>query len=151
MAEYIVKYGQSIYDISVEVYGSIMGIEYILEDNPTIDLGTHLLEDSILEVFPNPSTILDTNISAYFENKSIINTEVLPDIDILEGAVSYGEIITKNLGGDTYVDDVIWGNNSVNLSNTGLTLDEFNFDRIVLEPSIKLSKKGRKYRRQAFK
>ena len=49
---YIVKSGQSIYDIAVEVYGGVAGIKNILIDNPTIDINTYLEENSTIIVFP---------------------------------------------------------------------------------------------------
>lgn len=142
MATYIVKGGQSIYDIAVEQYGSVAGVENILVDNPSIDLGTNLVEDSTLEIFPNASTITEINISNYFKDKLITNAESLSEIESLDKIASYGELTTKNSDGETYINSAVWNKNSVNLSNTGLLLDEFNFDRILLSAPIVMDSDG---------
>tara|TARA_R110000765_G_scaffold326567_1_gene417847 strand:- start:563 stop:1396 length:834 start_codon:yes stop_codon:yes gene_type:complete len=138
---YIVKSGQSIYDIAVEVYGGVAGIKNILIDNPTIDINTYLEENSTLIVFPNTSTIVDINISNYFKYKTITGVESLSEIESIDSIASYGELKTNSLGGDTYINSM-WGNNSVNLSNTGVLLDELNFDRIHLSAPIVLDSNG---------
>jgi len=142
MAEYIVKGGQSIYDIAVEVYGDLMGVSNILRDNENISLETYLIEDSVIQVFPSSTNILNLNIVKYFENKTIIGAEDLSELEALDKIASYGEIITNNVGGDTYINESVWSNNSVNLSNTGLLLDKFNFDRILLSAPILLDSSG---------
>ena len=132
MATYIVKSGQSIYD------GDLMGVSNILVDNPTIDLETYLVEDSTLEIFPTAETIIRSGIASFFKNKTITGAETAAGVEVLDVAVSFGELITKNLGGDTYVNDFMWGNGAINLSNTGVLLDEFNFDRIKITPTPSL-------------
>lgn len=142
MAKYIVQKGQSIYDIAVEIYGDIMGIGSILQDNPNINLDTFLEEGSSLEINQNSENIFSVNIANYFRNKSIVNSESEAITKELNELTSYGELITQNLSGEEYINSVMWGNNSVNLSNTGLLLDEYNFDRIHFLDTIDLDVNG---------
>ncbi|MEM6734471.1 MAG: hypothetical protein AAF620_00235 [Bacteroidota bacterium] len=45
---YTVQYGQSIYDVSIQVYGSLLGVEQLMRDNPDLGLETVLVNGTVL-------------------------------------------------------------------------------------------------------
>ena len=57
---YTVQYGQSIYDVAVQVYGDVNGVGALLRDNPDIDLGTVLVAGQVLETGTVDVTDSDT-------------------------------------------------------------------------------------------
>jgi hypothetical protein len=138
MSKYIVKYGQSIYDIATEVYGGISGIASIISDNPHVDLETVLSAGDVLEVFPSSNTIFNQNIVKYFEGKIITNSENPSSADtLINFAPQYGELLTENIYGDEYVDTSIW---DVDTDGTGLLqLDGASGDRIKMAIPVNFS------------
>lgn len=46
--------GQTIYDIAIQEYGSIDGVDLLLKDNPSLDMATMLAPGSILHIKSEP-------------------------------------------------------------------------------------------------
>ena len=110
MAKYEVKYGQSIYDIATEVYGSVLGVENIFRDNPDIDATTVLEVGRIIDVNPTSETIIDQSIVNYFRFKTITNSEN-SEIGLTETVLSglnYGVISTQRQQAQRYINDIVW-------------------------------------------
>ena len=42
MEEYVVKYGQNIFDLAIQLYGHVSGIKYLLKDNVWVTMDTDL-------------------------------------------------------------------------------------------------------------
>tara|TARA_R110002167_G_scaffold107745_1_gene275392 strand:- start:178 stop:1092 length:915 start_codon:yes stop_codon:yes gene_type:complete len=128
MAIYKVKYGQSIYDIATQIYGSVLGVAYLLRDNKSIDLTTHLKQGFDLIVNATSDTIIDQNIVSFFKNKTITNTETLKGVENLLTEIAYGTIVTSSPEGD-YVNGVMRATpNQLNMINVESTL--LNYDRV---------------------
>ena len=110
MINYIVKYGQSIYDIATEVYGNVSAVENIIRDNEEIYMDTVLEVGQVILIDANSSTIVDQSISNYFRNKDITNNEVSSNEETqqdLSGS-NFGTIITNSPQEVSYINNVMW-------------------------------------------
>mgnify|MGYP003646616632 CR=1 FL=1 len=107
MAIYKVKYGQSIYDIATEKYGSVEGVANILQDNPSIELDTYLELGREIIISESPTSITNQNIRRYFSNKTITNTDSANSTPNLLNGYIYGTISTRNVDGEAYIDSTI--------------------------------------------
>ena len=112
MAKYEVKYGQSIYDIATEVYGSVLGVENIFRDNSDIDATTVLEVGREIDVNPTSETIYDQSIVDYFKFKTITNSESQNSgiTDTVLGGFNYGVINTQRTAFQRYINDIMWRN-----------------------------------------
>ncbi len=59
--------GQTIYDIVLKHYGSLLGLQYLLEDNPGILIPS--VEGMELKIRKN--TFIDRSVVDYFSNRQI--------------------------------------------------------------------------------
>lgn len=59
MAQYTVKHNQNIFDISIELYGSIEGIFDLLISNPKLSMASQLKKGDILECHPSDFILND--------------------------------------------------------------------------------------------
>ena len=138
MAVYIVKYGQSIYDIATEVYGDVMGVNNIIRDNELIDFEKVLETGQEIEVFPNSSTNFNQTTVDYFRSKDITNSENSYGDNLAVSGENYGEIITSNPNQQSYIDSDIWqGFGELNFNNLG----ETRYDGIKFSQKYSLSRK----------
>jgi hypothetical protein len=140
MAIYKVKYGQSIYDIATQIYGSVLGVAYLLRDNKSIDLTTHLKQGFELTINATSDTIIDQSIVSFFKNRTITNTETLKGVENLLTEVAYGTIVTSSIEGD-YVDRVMRViPNQLNMINVEST--SLNYDRVKFNKAVTLNEDG---------
>lgn len=122
MAKYTVKYGQSIYDIATEQYGSILGIEDIFRDNEGIDATTVLKAGDVININATSETIVDQSIVDFFKQKTITNTESIDNsTDTILSGFNYGVINTNNQFELRYINDVMWDRDSRLIMKNGLT------------------------------
>lgn len=147
MPKYIVKSGQTLFDISVYLYGTIEGMFDLLISNPELSMASDLKAGQELEYhdgFVINQGIVDTFAS---ENTAIVNGErrvyykpidkkliaiikVSPELDMIEFTIS-GD-------GSMYID---WGDNTeieeVNLTAAQTPISHY-FDNIVDERRIRI-------------
>lgn len=143
MAIYRVRNGQSIYDIATEIYGDVTGISYLLEDNPSINLDTYLETDLEIVVNPTSNTILNQNIANFFLRNPITNTETKSKTISLIGNYSSGEILTKNLLLDKYVDESMWAlGGQLQMINYEDNSGEINYDRVKFDRVFDVNSDG---------
>jgi hypothetical protein len=122
MAKYTVKYGQSIYDIATEQYGSVLGIEYIFRDNDNIDATTVLKAGDVININATSETIFDQSVVDFFKQKTITNTESIDNsTDTILSGFNYGVINTNNQFQIRYINDVMWNRDSRLIMKNGLT------------------------------
>lgn len=70
MADYRVRYGQTIFDVAVQNYGHIEGIAILIQDNSGMTLNTTLVSGDILSV--NPSKVIDSGRVGYLKENAIV-------------------------------------------------------------------------------
>lgn len=75
MAQYTVKYGQNIYDIAVQLYGSIEGLFDLLITNPELEMDQDLVPGQVLE----------------YHDYFIVNTTIKSSVDNQETLIANGE------------------------------------------------------------
>jgi hypothetical protein len=71
MTKYIIKEGQTLLDIAVQKYGSVEGIQYLLEDNASITEVTDELKSGDTLIIRDDSYIIDKTVVNYFKEKNI--------------------------------------------------------------------------------
>ena len=144
MATYIVKHGQSIYDIATQIYGSVLGVVHILRDNVSIDLTTYLPTGREITVNPTSDTIFDQNIVNFFASRTITNSETLQNVISLSSGVVYGEIFTSNPAQESYINSTMRSvQRQLNLSDRGENpLDSRNRDRVIFNDHFSLNNDG---------
>lgn len=143
MAVYKVRNGQSIYDIATEIYGNVTGISYLLEDNPSINLDTYLKTDLEIVVNPTSNTILDQNIANFFLGNPITNTETISKTLSLIGNYSSGEILTKNLLLEEYINESMWTfGGQLQMINYEDNSGKINYDRVKFDRLFEINSDG---------
>ena len=110
MSIYKVKYGQTIFDIAVQEYGSISGVSQILSDNKDITLGTILNPNDEIIVTPNSTNIESIETYSYFKNRIITNTE--STIESLDSSAYVGTISTTEINSLSFINSSIWGSDA---------------------------------------
>jgi len=133
MAIYKVKFGQSIYDIAIQVYGSVLGVYYLLQDNENLNLSDSLPQGTELSVYPTSDTILDKDILDFFANREIINSETVQKLSTLKSSGDFGTIFTSNIRQQLYINSSVWRKkNQIYLSNS-------ENDRVLLSNKLTLN------------
>jgi hypothetical protein len=70
MAEYRVRYGQTIFDVAVQNYGHIEGIAFLIQDNVGVTLNTTLVSGEILSI--NTSKVIDSGKVNYLKDNKVV-------------------------------------------------------------------------------
>lgn len=70
MADYRVRYGQTIFDVAVQVYGAIEGVALLLEDNSGLTLNSELPVGGTLAVHGEKA--IDSNRVNFLKDRGII-------------------------------------------------------------------------------
>ena len=68
-----IKKGQSVYDVSIQEYGTIEGVDFLLEDNPELDLFAIPGAGTFLLIRETPELVDNKNLKT-FRNKINVNT-----------------------------------------------------------------------------
>lgn len=105
MRNYVVQYGQSIYDLAVNIYGDISRVWDLVDDNSFIDgLDTDLEGGQTLLVREGLELTANT-ITEYFNRyPAIINNSDYEDTGILAVLrIVLKQIGNENVGGDGYI------------------------------------------------
>lgn len=118
MKQYKIRYGQNIYDIAVQLFGSIEGIYDILAENEWVTLDTEFKDGEIINY--DEDFIINPNIKEFFETNKItvkngnfffepfLNTSHLPCCMIIK---QWGD--TAIISGDITSTMIIdWGDTS---------------------------------------
>ena len=137
MALYTVKYGQTIYDIAVQEYGGVVGIEQILIDKPNIDLSTVLEAGSEIVITPNATNVINNETRSYFKNRSITSF----DGSFSESEISsyVGSIVTNEPNSLNYINTNVWGSDSeLRFDNT----QPLAYNRVVFNRDISFEEDG---------
>ena len=72
MYEKTVEYGQDIFDLSIQEYGTVNAVFMLLFDNPAIGLGTFLTPGTFLKFRHEPPTdIVDSELMVFFRKNEI--------------------------------------------------------------------------------
>ena len=74
MEEYIVKYGQNIFDLAGQLYGTIDGVKYILRFNPSVTLDTDFRVGDVV-YYDKQYTINAAVVSTFSEGDKIISND----------------------------------------------------------------------------
>lgn len=98
MTDYRVRYGQTIFDVAVQNYGTVEGVAILLEDNPGLTLNSDLEVGSTLRV--NGERALDQGRVNYFRERGIIISNFEEQERVADGQ---GFWITEN--GDFVIDE----------------------------------------------
>jgi hypothetical protein len=69
MSSIIVLYGQSLFDIAVQEYGSIEAVFQLADDNDIYDITAELSPGT--ELIIDKNMIIDTNVVNYYKNNNI--------------------------------------------------------------------------------
>lgn len=119
MAQYTVKHNQNIFDISIELYGSIEGIFDLLISNPKLSMASQLKKGDILECHPSDFILNDgivqqlkqQNMSVQNGCRHVYYKNVQEQLRVLLFLPPEYEYTTFCLSGDgTLLID--WGDNS---------------------------------------
>lgn len=65
MATYTVKYGQSIFDVAMQKYGSLEGVELLFRDNPSLCFDSDLQVGQLLNV--EEGDVLESEVVNYLD------------------------------------------------------------------------------------
>lgn len=90
---YTVEYGQSIFDISVQVYGSADGVEQLLRDNPEIDLDTDLVVGQVLVT--DSSNIEDNDVVSFLTDNNHTVTNFDGEGDFSDPTLENNFLVTE--------------------------------------------------------
>ena len=147
MAQYVVRHNQNIFDVAVELYGSIEGIFDLLISNPNLSLCTDLVSGITLEY--HPYYITNANIASIIHSSAMKiangNRHVYPKHSNKELAMycvvppGSAGLVLKLIGGGEL--DIDWGDNSdiqtISLDYQSLSIEHW-FDNETEERRIKI-------------
>ena len=143
MAQYTVKRNQNLFDISIELYGSIEGIFDLLISNPTLSMITQLKEGDVLECHPSDFILNDgivqqiqqQGLSVQNGSRHVYYKDIQERLRVVLNISSTMNYLHFNMSGDgtVYID---WGDNS-DVEKIMLTSDEVKithyFNNTILE------------------
>lgn len=105
MKEHIVQYGQSIFDIAVNIYGDISGVWDIIDDNSLTEGLDSDLEGGQVLMIREGETFTANTITEYFNRyPAFINNSDYEDFGVIVAfSLILREIGNENNGNDGYV------------------------------------------------
>lgn len=131
MATYKVKYGQTIYDIAAQKYGSVDGINKILLDNPSIKLDEKLIVGSEIIINNSSDFIVSQSVVNFFKTKTITNFDQTASGELTTFS-DYGILYTEHKNRLSYIDENFWKYNS------SISFNNSNLDRCILSSEKKV-------------
>lgn len=73
-----VEQGQCVWDLAIQLYGSVEELPRILSDNPEVSVNAALAENTSIRYQANPANVTDKPTMDYLrENEIIVNTHVV--------------------------------------------------------------------------
>lgn len=95
MIEYTVQYGQSLWDIAIQEYGHVQGVELLVKDNPQLAVTTVPAVGSKVLIRPEVPELSNTNqrIVAEYKKQNITVASTAPATATLRRYVISGYVL----------------------------------------------------------